>query len=95
MVASWAVIEIVRYLFYAAKLVSDNPEAMPYPLFWLRYSLFMVLYPSGISGEVLQIITAFGAPDATPVRGSLLLHQLSHLSVYQCRREFEFITPLK
>jgi hypothetical protein len=28
---------------------------VPYPLFWLRYSLFIVLYPSGISGELIQV----------------------------------------
>ncbi len=28
---------------------------IPFPLFWLRYSLFIVLYPSGISGELIQV----------------------------------------
>jgi hypothetical protein len=27
-------------------------------LFFLRYSLFAVLYPTGISGEVMQIVAA-------------------------------------
>lgn len=31
---------------------------MPFPLFWLRYSLFAVLYPSGITGELLQVVKA-------------------------------------
>ena len=41
---------------------------MPFPLFWLRYSLFMILYPSGITGELLQFWASF--PDtsvATPM----------------------------
>jgi hypothetical protein len=52
MVLSWALVEVPRYLFYAINLYSEN---VPYPLFWLRYSLFAVLYPTGISGELLQI----------------------------------------
>ena len=88
MVASWGIVETVRYLFYAAKLVSDDPRAMPYPLFWLRYSLFMVLYPSGISGEVLQILTAFGSSEASPVWPFCLACCIglstSHVSFFFC-----------
>ncbi len=46
--ASWALVEVPRYLFYALSLL----DAVPYPLFWLRYSLFAVLYPTGITGEL-------------------------------------------
>jgi len=49
MILSWAAVEIPRYAFYAKNLSGD----MPYPLLWVRYSLFMILYPSGISGELL------------------------------------------
>jgi very-long-chain (3R)-3-hydroxyacyl-CoA dehydratase len=45
---SWALVEVPRYLFYALNIM----DAVPYPLFWLRYSLFAVLYPTGISGEL-------------------------------------------
>lgn len=45
---SWALVEVPRYLFYALNLIG----AVPYPLFWLRYSLFAVLYPTGITGEL-------------------------------------------
>mmetsp|Transcript_4486 Transcript_4486/g.7389 ORF Transcript_4486/g.7389 Transcript_4486/m.7389 type:complete len:134 (+) Transcript_4486:453-854(+) len=45
---SWALVEVPRYLFYALNLI----DAVPYPLFWLRYSLFAVLYPTGITGEL-------------------------------------------
>jgi len=53
-VLSWGVTEVVRYLFYFFSLIGD----VPYPLFWLRYSLFMALYPTGISGEILQTLAA-------------------------------------
>ena len=45
---SWGLVEVPRYLFYALNLL----DAVPYPLFWLRYSLFAVLYPTGITGEL-------------------------------------------
>mmetsp|Transcript_17654 Transcript_17654/g.32501 ORF Transcript_17654/g.32501 Transcript_17654/m.32501 type:complete len:737 (+) Transcript_17654:103-2313(+) len=59
MVGSWASVEVPRYLFYALNLLpAFSGSKMPYPLFWLRYSLFMVLYPSGISGELIQMYVA-------------------------------------
>lgn len=77
---SWGLVEVPRYLFYALNLIN----AVPYPLFWLRYrcvalasfyhhvrcwlcklasvslicSLFAVLYPTGITGEVGCMIQA-------------------------------------
>jgi len=53
MVGSWAMVEVPRYLFYAVNLVTRK---VPYPLFFLRYNLFAVLYPTGITGELLQVI---------------------------------------
>lgn len=47
-VTSWGLVEVPRYLFYALNLLN----AVPYPVFWLRYSLFAILYPTGITGEV-------------------------------------------
>ncbi len=57
MIASWSAVEIVRYNFYFVQLVFGK-KRMPYVLFWMRYSAFMLLYPSGISGEILQILSA-------------------------------------
>lgn len=56
MVLSWSTVEVPRYLFYAVNLYATK---VPFPLFWLRYSLFAVLYPTGISGELLQISKTF------------------------------------
>jgi len=59
MVISWSLVEVPRYLFYLAAILSgDATKGTPYPLFWLRYSLFAVLYPSGITGEVLTFLAA-------------------------------------
>lgn len=61
MAGSWSLVEVPRYLFYAVNLYTKN---VPFPLFWLRYSLFAILYPSGISGEILQITRCMGALKA-------------------------------
>jgi hypothetical protein len=53
MILSWSIVEIFRYMFYALALVSgDATKKTPYPLFWLHYSLFGILYPTGITGEL-------------------------------------------
>eukprot|EP01039_Chlorochromonas_danica_P002880 gene2879-3145_t len=46
--SSWALVEVPRYLFYAVNILMEPP----FPLFWLRYSLFAILYPTGITGEL-------------------------------------------
>lgn len=43
LISVWSAIEIVRYPFYALRVFSVNIE----PLTWLRYSLFLPLYPLG------------------------------------------------
>jgi very-long-chain (3R)-3-hydroxyacyl-CoA dehydratase len=53
---SWATVEVPRYLYYAVNLVA--PQSVPSTLTWLRYSLFMLLYPTGITGEILSMIAA-------------------------------------
>jgi len=53
MILSWALVEVPRYAFYVAALITgDATKKTPFPLFWLRYSLFAVLYPTGIFGEL-------------------------------------------
>lgn len=49
MVMSWASVEVVRYSFYLSSLLLAK---VPYGLFWLRYTVFYVLYPTGITGEL-------------------------------------------
>lgn len=55
LVISWSLTEIIRYSFFGMK------EALgfaPSWLLWLRYSTFLLLYPSGITSEVGLIYTA-------------------------------------
>lgn len=59
MILSWSLVEVPRYLFYVSALITgDATKKTPYPLFWLRYSLFAVLYPTGITGELTVFLAA-------------------------------------
>ena len=59
MILAWSSVEVPRYAFYIMALISgDATKGTPYPLFWLRYSLFAVLYPLGITGELTVCMTA-------------------------------------
>ncbi|KAI8870219.1 Ptplb-like protein [Ramicandelaber brevisporus] len=52
MTISWSLTESIRYSYYALNLIGNAP----YALLWLRYTLFMILYPTGVAGELFQII---------------------------------------
>lgn len=71
MIISWSCVEIFRYLFYAFALVTgDSTKKTPFPLFWLRYSLFAVLYPTGITGEMTCFFSAAYDPQFHAYLGS-------------------------
>uniref|UniRef100_A0A8C5PWB4 Very-long-chain (3R)-3-hydroxyacyl-CoA dehydratase n=1 Tax=Leptobrachium leishanense TaxID=445787 RepID=A0A8C5PWB4_9ANUR len=53
-VVAWTVTEIIRYLFYTFSLLNH----LPYVIKWARYTLFIVLYPMGVTGELLTIYAA-------------------------------------
>src|SRR3546814_657963 len=51
---SWVAVEVPRYLFYAFQLF----DAVPAALKWYRYSAFYILYPTGITGELVSMLVA-------------------------------------
>ncbi|CAM2100624.1 very-long-chain (3R)-3-hydroxyacyl-CoA dehydratase 2 [Caretta caretta] len=53
-VVAWTISEIIRYSFYTFSLLNH----LPYLIKWARYTLFIVLYPMGVSGELLTIYAA-------------------------------------
>nr|XP_056717408.1 very-long-chain (3R)-3-hydroxyacyl-CoA dehydratase 2 [Euleptes europaea] len=53
-VVAWTITEIIRYSFYTFSLLNH----LPYFIKWARYTLFIVLYPMGVSGELLTIYAA-------------------------------------
>ncbi len=50
---AWGITELVRYSLYFLSLFGKQPAA----LLWMRYSFFIVLYPLGVTGEWLILIT--------------------------------------
>ena len=57
MVLAWSITEIIRYSYYTASLLNVKIGLLT----WLRYTLFIVLYPLGAGSELLCIYKAF--PD--------------------------------
>lgn len=47
----WAITEILRYSYYILYVFNS----VPYWLTWCRYSFFVLMYPLGVTGEVLSI----------------------------------------
>jgi len=50
-IVAWTVTEVIRYSFYFFTLIGY----VPYVLKWLRYTLFIGLYPLGVTGELLAV----------------------------------------
>ena len=84
MATSWSLVEVPRYLFYAVNLLGQ----VPFPRFWLRYSLFAILYPTGISGELLQIWVAL--PDVLRISAAWWYFTLFLLFLYVPGSPFMF-----
>ncbi|XP_076247504.1 3-hydroxyacyl-CoA dehydratase 1 [Calliopsis andreniformis] len=66
---AWSITEIIRYLYYFLNLIGF----VPYLLTWLRYTLFIGLYPIGITGELLCIYSATQYAKSHPEAWSYVL----------------------
>ena len=51
MLLAWSVTEVVRYGYFVQTLRGANPGLLS----WARYNGFFVLYPVGISSEVMMM----------------------------------------
>lgn len=51
---AWSIAECTRYFYYGFNVYN----AAPYLSTWLRYTLFIVLYPMGVSGELITMYHA-------------------------------------
>lgn len=56
---AWGITEVVRYSFYFLGLL--NQEV--YPIVWMRYSFFLVLYPLGVTGEWFILLSQMAHTD--------------------------------
>lgn len=79
--------ELPRYTFYALKVYDLS---VPAPLLFLRYHLFMVLYPTGITGSFVRRRGGDGGcrrsrldHPATPGELGVLLSALPHIAEHQ------------
>lgn len=61
MLLAWSVTEVIRYSFLALKLVGFEPAAFV----WLRYSSYLILYPLGITSEMIQMWRALDPAKQT------------------------------
>ena len=54
-VMCWSVTEVIRFIFYSLKLVNmgSTENLLAYIIGQLRYTLFIVLYPVGVTGELI------------------------------------------
>lgn len=52
MLIAWSLTEVVRYAYYVVGLTVKDKSDVPSALTFLRYSMFLVLYPMGITGEM-------------------------------------------
>ncbi|XP_028128663.1 very-long-chain (3R)-3-hydroxyacyl-CoA dehydratase hpo-8 [Diabrotica virgifera virgifera] len=76
---AWSITEIIRYSMYALSLVN----AVPYFLTWLRYSLFVVLYPIGITGELLCLFWAQKEVGENSLYSVTMPHKYNFIFNYQ------------
>jgi len=49
---TWSIAELIRFSFYLFNTV--DPKIVPFPIIWLRYTGFIVLYPIGVAGEMIS-----------------------------------------
>lgn len=55
MLIAWSVTEVIRYGYFVFNLKGSGPQDVPQFLTWLRYNTFFVLYPMGITSEVVMV----------------------------------------
>lgn len=80
LLTAWSITEVIRYLFYFSTLCSKNGP--PVPLTFLRYNLFLGLYPLGVASELLIIYSALPLAEATygaPYKWILIAGMLAYI----------------
>jgi hypothetical protein len=76
MLLAWSVTEVIRYPFYVVSLLGKDI----YALNWLRYTLFLVLYPLGAGSEAFLSFSTLPPLSTLPHAPSALasLHDVVH-----------------
>lgn len=63
LLSAWSVTELVRYMFYFYSLSAKEGPSML--LTFLRYNLFWILYPLGVSSELIIVYSALPLAEST------------------------------
>nr|XP_022304852.1 very-long-chain (3R)-3-hydroxyacyl-CoA dehydratase 2-like isoform X1 [Crassostrea virginica] len=53
-ITAWTITEIIRYSFYFFNLLGGVPAI----IVWCRYTFFIVLYPIGVTGELITVYSS-------------------------------------
>ncbi|CAG5128194.1 unnamed protein product [Candidula unifasciata] len=53
--SAWTIAEVIRYAYYFFSLL---PGPVPHLLVWCRYTFFIILYPIGVTGELMTVFNA-------------------------------------
>lgn len=84
MAAAWTLADVTRYIYYVMHLCRGVP--MPRLLLWLRYSLYLVLYPLGTVGEMSLMraasVALAGSPWQYAVLALLAIYPLGFAYMY-------------
>jgi very-long-chain (3R)-3-hydroxyacyl-CoA dehydratase len=67
MYLAWSITEVLRYSYYVFSLLPSRE--IPYPLVWLRYTTFYVLYPLGAGSEAFLNYSTL--PSGSPVPSTM------------------------
>ncbi|KAK9236870.1 tyrosine phosphatase-like protein [Lipomyces kononenkoae] len=77
MTLSWSITEIIRYAYYAYTIQGNSPQWLT----WLRYNTFYILYPSGVTSELLVIYASLGDAKQFNAYYALLLKTIMGIYV--------------
>lgn len=77
LLTAWSVAELTRYIYYALNIYNIVPSILT----WCRYTFFIVLYPMGVSGELLTIVAALPTISAKSM-WAIELPNFANISFY-------------
>lgn len=73
----WPLAEITRYMFYALNILEKNNSFLT----WCRYSFFIILYPIGVTGELICIYKAVAFLQPLKIRAKFSYNLPNKLNI--------------
>lgn len=77
LLTAWTISETTRYIYYAINIFTY----VPYLITWARYTLFIIAYPTGLTGELLVLFAAIPTIKQSPYT-KLELPNVGNISFY-------------